>query len=92
MTIPTNFTLEEVLKYADMDEKTRNRLYEVLRQVNEKEKEIKSLNRRIEVVEEQWHFCQDYIELVVEATKTTTKHKDLVKVINSELENSYIEL
>lgn len=90
--LPTNFTLEEVLKYADIDEKTRDRLYEVLRQVNEKEQIIKRLENRIEVIEEQWNFCRDYIEVVLGATKSTTKHKDLVKVIETTLENSYIEL
>ena len=92
MNIPSNFTLEEVLKYSDIDNKTSERLYKVLEQLNKQVKTIEQLNKRIEIIEEQVYFRDEFIEQVIEFTKTTTKHKDLVKCINQTLENSYIEL
>jgi hypothetical protein len=45
-----------------------------------------------ERLREQIYFRNEYIEQVVQTSKTTTKHKDLAKFIEITLENSYIEL
>lgn len=92
MNIPSNFTLEEVLKYSDIDDKTSERLYKVLEQLNKQVKTIEQLNKRVEILEDEIYFRTEFIEKVIEFTKTTTKHKDLVECINKTLENSYIEL
>ena len=92
MNIPSNYSLEEIIKYVDLPEPVRKLLEEAAFKIIELEKEVKAFNRIEERLREQIYFRDEYIEQVVQASKTTTKHKDLAKFIEITLENSYIEL
>jgi hypothetical protein len=92
MNIPSNYSLEEIVKYVDLPEPVRKLLEEAAFKIIELEKEVKAFNRIEERLREQIHFRDEYIEQVVQTSKTTTKHKDLAKFIEITLENSYIEL
>ena len=63
-----------------------------LAQLQKIQKDIEGFNRTKELLQEQIYFRNEYIGNIQEACKTTTKHKDLVRYINTQLENSYIEL
>jgi hypothetical protein len=92
MNIPSNYSLEEIVKYVDLPEPVRKLLEEAAFKIIELEKEVKAFDRIEERLREQIHFRDEYIEQVVQTSKTTTKHKDLAKFIEITLENSYIEL
>lgn len=55
-------------------------------------KELTQLYKRLEIVEEQCGFRDTFIEQVLEACKTISTKKELVKFITNTLQNSYIEL
>jgi hypothetical protein len=92
MNIPSNYSLEEIVKYVDLPEPVRKLLEEAAFKIIELEKEVKAFDRMEERLREQIYFRNEYIEQVVQTSKTTTKHKDLAKFIEITLENSYIEL
>jgi hypothetical protein len=92
MYVPSNYSLEEICKYVDLPEPVRKLLEEAAFKIIELEKEVKAFDRIEERLREQIYFRDDYIEQVVQTSKTTTKHKDLAKFIEITLENSYIEL
>jgi hypothetical protein len=92
MNIPSNYSLEEIVKYVDLPEPVRKLLEEAAFKIIELEKEVKAFDRIEERLREQIYFRNEYIEQVVQTSKTTTKHKDLAKFIEITLENSYIEL
>ena len=92
MNIPSNYSLEEIVKYIDLPESVRKLLEEAAFKIIELEKEVKAFDRTEERLREQIYFRDEYIEQVVQASKTTTKYKDLAKFIEITLENSYIEL
>jgi hypothetical protein len=92
MNIPSNYSLEEIVKYVDLPEPVRKLLEEAAFKISELEKEVKAFDRIEERLREQIYFRDEYIEQVVQTSKTTTKHKDLAKFIEITLENSYIEL
>jgi len=92
MNIPSNYSLEEIIKYIDLPEQVRKLMEEAAFRIIELEKEVKAFDRIEERLREQIYFRNEYIEKVVAESKTTTKHKDLAKFIEIELENSYIEL
>ena len=90
--LPSNFTPEEVIKYANMDESVRRATEVIFDKILEQQAEITSLYKQLEIVEEQVGFRQDFIRQVMELCKSTTKHRELVKEITIALDNSYIEL
>ena len=92
MNIPSNYSLEEIIKYIDLPEQVRKLMEEAAFKIIELEKEVKAFDRIEERLREQIYFRNEYIEKVVAESKRTTKHKELDKFIEVELENSYIEL
>ena len=92
MNIPSNYSLEEIVKYVDLPEPVRKLLGEAAFKIIELEKKVEAFDRVEERLRDQIYFRGVYIEQVVQASKTTTKHKDLAKFIEITLENSYIEL
>jgi len=92
MNIPSNYSLEEIIKYIDLPEQVRKLMEEAAFRIIELEKEVKAFDRIEERLREQIYFRNEYIEKVVNESKRTTKHKELAKFIEIELENSYIEL
>lgn len=90
--IPSNYTLDEIIKYGRLPEQAVKTLEQMQDRLIELEKENKSLNRHNEIISEQWHFCQDFIASTKERCKSATRCKELVAAILTELDDSYIEL
>lgn len=90
--IPSNFTFEEVVRYTKLPEPLRQKLEDILNQVVDLENENARLLKREEKLEEEVYFRNEFITSVVAQCAATTRHKDLVAGITTELENSYIEL
>jgi len=92
MNIPSNFSVDEIIKYGKLPEQAVKALEKLQEDIIKLEKENKALNRRNEMISEQWHFCQDFIVSTKQRCETATNCKDLVKAILTELDDSYIEL
>ena len=92
MYIPSNFSIAEVIKYAEMPEHVRVRLYEVLDSIKEVQVNLDSAEKRIELLEESIYERDVFIQDVFAVCKSTTKHKDLVTRIKINFEESSIEL
>lgn len=95
MYIPYNFTLEEALELTNVDEsilkKINDRLNSNSNKLDELETSIEAYIKQEELMEERLGNMDMFIERVMELTKETTKHKDLVKGIKEALENYNIE-
>lgn len=91
-SVPSNFTIEEILKYANLGYELRDKLTDVVDSILSLQEELRLAQNRIEVIEEDIYFRDEFIKSVLVSCDTTTKHKDLVQEIKLELENSYIEL
>jgi len=95
MSIPSNLSLTELLKYPDSTQDylnmLRNSVDDLLDYNIELEKENDSLYRRNEILEEEVYFRNDFIDTILKACKNTTRHKELVKFIELTLQNSCIE-
>lgn len=92
MYIPSNFTLEEILGMLELPDTLKSLLKQQLAKEVELSEEIQTLYKRIEILEEQVYFRDEFIESTITSCKSTTKHKDLVKEIREALEDSYIEI
>ena len=92
MNIPSNFSLEEVVKYAEMPEEVRVSLSSIFNTIGELQRRITQFEKHEEILEEQLYFRDEFIRSIVERCKYATKCKELVKDILLELDNSYIEL
>lgn len=92
MNIPSNYSLEEIIKYIDLPEQVRKLMEEAAFKIIELEKEVKAFDKIEERLRDQIYFRDEYIEKIVVESKRTTNHKELAKFIEIELENSYIEL
>jgi predicted DNA-binding protein YlxM (UPF0122 family) len=92
MYIPSNFSLTEIIKYAEMPDNIRHSISTVLDSIKEMQDDLHTANKRIELLQENIYFRDAFIEDVLRLTKTTTKHKDLVARINICFEESNIEL
>lgn len=91
MYIPSNFSIAEVIRYAEMPEHIRVKLYEVLDSIKEMQDDLDVAEKRIELLEESIYERDIFIQDVLALTKCTTKHKDLVTRIKINLEESNIE-
>lgn len=92
MTIPSNFSLSEYLKYGDLPIEVKDKLQPVIDKVSEIETQLEFANKREEILKEQLYFRDEFITSVINKCKTETRCKELVKDILTELENSYIEV
>ena len=90
--LPSNCSFDEIIKYGRLPEQAVKALEQVQDRLIELEKENKALNRRNEVIFEQWCFCKEFISSTKERCQTATKCKELVAAILTELDDSYIEL
>ena len=92
--IPSNFTLEEAMEYAVPLEiaKVLQPLFDrVLDELAEKEEELKSLEEKYELMSEQVFFADSLIDNIEEKCKETGGKRELVKEINSLIEESMFE-
>lgn len=85
MHIPSNFSLEEALKFVTLPEI-------VLDKIETLEAKLERSFKDYEILEEQINFCEDYISEILEYSKTATKAKDIKEYIVNKYENLYIEL
>lgn len=92
MHIPSNFSLEEALKFTVLPDEIVSKLETYIVDRNNIQTELESTYRDYEILEEQLNFCRDYISELLEYSKTATKVKDLKEYIVNKYENSYIEL
>jgi hypothetical protein len=92
INLPENASLSEYIKYGNLPEQLTSLLEKVDSRLIELEKEMTRITRHEEVRDEQLYYYKEFISSVLEATKTTSKHKDLTKFIQLEFENSFIEL
>lgn len=92
MYIPSNFSIAEVIKYTEMSEHLRVKLYEVLDSIKEVQVNLDSAKKRIEILEENIYARDVFIQDVFAVCESTTKHKDLVTRIKINFEESSIEL
>ena len=90
--IPSNYTPEEIVKYCSLPEEVKDLVQALANKIKDLEIKVKSFDRTEELLREQIYFRDTYIEMVLAESKRTTKHKELAKFIEIELENSYIEL
>ena len=90
--IESNFSVEEIVKYAEMPEGVRDSISTIFDTIKSLENEIQILNRNNELLSEAVGLRNEFIEQVLLACKDTTKHKELVKQIRDDLESSSIEL
>lgn len=90
--IPSNFSIEEVLKFADLPAGLASLIEEQFEKVAKAEKELERIEGRVEHLQEQLYFRNEYIESVLKEAKQAKKCKELVSFIEFEFENSYIEL
>jgi hypothetical protein len=92
MSIPSNFTFEEVVKYSNIPEELRLHLDAILSHVGKLEKDVAWLTKREEQLEERLYFRDEFITSVMIRCENTTSHKELVQQIKTELDDSYIKL
>jgi hypothetical protein len=91
MNIPSNFSLQEVIKYAEMPEVVRDSVASIFDTVIELQEQLRVSEKRQEVLEDQLYFRDEFIRSTMERCENTTKHKDLVRQIKTELYDSCIE-
>lgn len=90
--IPSNFTLDDVIRYVRIPEEVRQLLESAAKRINYLDAELKHEYKRVEIAEEQLVFCRGYIWQIQVGAKKATNVKDLKKFIEVTLENSSIEL
>jgi len=92
--IPSNFTLEEIIKYAlprEISDTLQPYFDKILEEITAKEEELVYLRRREELLSEQLYFAVDLIEEIEDRCKQTGTKKELVKGITYSIENSMFE-
>jgi len=95
MNIPSNYTLEEVIKYCNLPEEVVVRLEDMMDKMQILEKQVKQADRIEERLREQVQFRDNYIEEVMDVFSKAKSKQELVeakKYAGIALENSYIEL
>ena len=90
--IPSNFSIEEILKYGSFTEEVKLACEKLFYQIIELDEENNALTKRNELLEEEIYFRNEFIRSTKERCETATKCKELVKDILTELDDSYIEL
>lgn len=92
MNIPSNFTLEETIKYCELTPQLSDMFEKVLDTIAEKDNQITRLKKELEIIEEQNYFRAELIDKILSACLDTTTHKDLVRYINIAYDDSGVEL
>jgi hypothetical protein len=84
--IPSNFSLEEVIKFRNIPEEVLNLIYEALDNIEELEFIIEEQNHKLEIVEEQVYFRDNIINHITDCIKDMDKaaisNKDLNKLLD----------
>lgn len=92
MNIPSNFTLEETIKYCELTPQLSDMFEKVLDTIAKKDNQITRLKKELEIIEEQNYFRAELIDKILSACLDTTTHKDLVRYINIAYDASGVEL
>lgn len=93
-TIPSNYSLEEILTYypSGIPEELKDRLEALVEEKKELQHQVNNFDRVEEMLGEQLEFRNEFIRSTVARCESATKCKELIKEILLELEESYIEL
>ena len=92
MYIPSNFSLIEIIKYAEMPDNIRHSMSTVLDSIKEMQDDLHTANKRIELLEESVYERDEFIQDVLTLSKSTTNHKDLTNRIKVCFEEYNIEI
>ena len=95
MYIPSNFSLEEMIKYVNLPPEVVAKLEEVQDKLIDLEKKVVQADRIEERLREQVQFRDNYIEEIQGVFRKAKSKQELVeakKWAEVALENSYIEL
>lgn len=87
----SHYSLDEMIKYSDIPHDFRELLFDAIDRLRLHDMEVESLERQLEIKDEQISFASNAIEGIYKAIKDTTKHKDLVKEIHEAIECSLFE-
>lgn len=90
--IPSNFTLEETVKYCELTPQLSDMFEKVIDTMADKDNEISKLKKQLEILLEQNYFHNELLEKILSACIDTTTHKDLVKYIHIAYDDSGVEL
>lgn len=86
-----HYILKKDIEQNNID-KVQEQFTKLTDEVSAYKEYVQFLNRQVEILEEQVSFRDTFIVQVLEACKTISIKKELVKFITTTLENSYIEL
>ncbi len=92
MSLPSNFSLQEVIKYSAMPEEVRISVSTIFDVVTALEVEVRDSDRRIELLVEDVTNLRIFAQEVMKACKDHTKCKELKDSIEESLSNHNIEL
>jgi hypothetical protein len=95
MNIPSNFSLEEIIKYVELDSNVNRLVEESIDKIIKLEKELTSVESSLERKEEELAFCRDFIEIsmnMLDRAKSKVELTEAKKQIIIDLKNSCIEL
>lgn len=93
--IPSNFTLEEIVKYkmpVELATLVETTLQPFLGRVTEVEAELQKAYRDYELRKEQDYFKYNLLEEIQELCKEPGSKRDLIKAIDLAFDNSYVEM
>jgi uncharacterized protein YjcR len=95
MYIPSNYTLSEVLANIELFIEVKERIEQFIPDIEEKNEEIKSLERDVECLKEQLYFAIELLQQIFDKCDNDFRFKEtknLVVAIQNYAENSYFEL
>ena len=94
--IPSNLSLEEILKYSDIPEELKNvlsdKIQEQLEKLQEEIKELIVCDKKIELLEEQLMFQENFIVQVFTHLRNNSTYKAVCKNIKESFEDCNLEI
>lgn len=79
VTIASNFSFEEVMRYADIPENVRVLFDSMAEKLAMQQEEIERLNKSEELLSEQLSFARTLVTAIDNTVKSTTKMSDFKK-------------
>jgi uncharacterized protein YoxC len=95
MYFPSNYTLEEVLANVELPVEIKERIEQLIPDIEEKNEEIDSLERDVEDLQEQLYYARELLQNIFDACKNDFRFKEtknLVIALQNYAEDSYFEL
>lgn len=92
VTITSNFSFEEVMRYADIPENVRALFDSMTEKLAMQQEEINNLNKAEERLSEQLFFARELVTVIDGVVESTTKMSDFKKRYIQLREDSYFEV